>query len=106
MVSTRTNSPQRPLRRLAWVGTIVGFWLLAQAAAFCPALHHSLHEDSGAPEHHCAAVVIQQGLIEPSPTLPQPVPPNEALVASPEVSQTVRVGWIGWLPPGRAPPAA
>lgn len=106
MVSTRTNSPQSPLRHLAWVVPVVGFWLLAQAAAYWPALHHSLHEASGAPEHHCAAVVIQQGLIEPAPLLPQPVPPNEALVALPEVPQTVRVGWVGWLPLGRAPPAA
>ncbi len=98
--------PQRPLRHLAWLVPVVACWLLAQAAAFWPELHRCLHESAGKPEHQCAAVLFQQGLIESAPAHPLPVPPAAVLVSSPEAPTTLPAGWSEWLPPGRAPPAA
>jgi hypothetical protein len=99
-------NPQGSARRLAGVVGAVVFWLLAQVAAFSPALHHWLHETSQSPQHYCAAVVFQQGQVEPTPSTVA-VPPPEAVEFSLPATGPQRLpGQVEWLPPGRGPPVA
>ncbi len=97
---------QSPGCRPLWVVVVVGCWLLAQAVAFSPTLHHWLHADSGSPEHQCAAVLFKEGQIEPAPPATPPVSPSELIYLQSDNGPERHFRVVEWLPPGRAPPAA
>jgi hypothetical protein len=96
----------RAAGRLLGVAAAGVFWLLAQVMAFSPELHHWLHETSESPQHHCAAVVFQQGQIEPAPSAVQFLPPSAPELAPVAATTPDLLGCLVWLPPGRAPPHA
>lgn len=99
-------NPHGSARRLVGVVGAAVFWLLAQVTAFSPALHHWLHETSQSPQHYCAAVVFQQGQIEPAPSTVA-LPPLEAVGSFLPAAAPPRLpGRVEGLPPGRGPPVA
>ncbi len=97
------------MRRASVIGTAalltVVLWV-AQLAASSPAFHHWLHHDVSGTPHECAAVLLQQGLIEgPLPEVAPPLPPQLELTIRSK-PQTVIPTSPRELPPGRAPPHA
>lgn len=87
---------------------IAGLLLLLFVAPVClssfDALHHALHDHSDEPDHQCAVVLLQQGLVDAAdPTVlaltPAAVPIDNVCLQDSFTSSTVAL-----LPPGRAPP--
>ena len=93
-----------PTGQVGQVAAVVLLWLFAQAVALSPELHHWLHGPAPGPGHVCAAVLLQNGLIEPAPDAPVMQCPVASLISpvDPEVFLPAFPAYA--FPPGRAPP--
>ncbi len=89
----------------ALAALLVGFVLLLDAMAACPALHEIIHKDADKADHHCAVTMFAQGKVESATceiVIPQPTVLIETVryftfsIFSPAIEN---------LPQGRAPPA-
>jgi hypothetical protein len=94
-----------PAGRFGQAACVVLLWLFAQAVALSPELHHWLHGPAPGPGHLCAAVLLQNGLVEPAPDAPVILRPTAPPTAPVEPEVFLSAFPAHAFPPGRAPPA-
>jgi hypothetical protein len=65
----KINPRRRESRQLAAL-ICLALFLVLKLFVVSEALHHSLHADAAAPDHHCAITLISQGQVAPPAVFP------------------------------------
>ncbi|MBK9137907.1 MAG: hypothetical protein IPM17_03975 [Verrucomicrobia bacterium] len=99
-----SQSAQSLPRRGALAGLLAFAFLLAQSVAASSLLHHWLHDDTNAPDHHCQVTTLSHGQETPVTTVKVPRPGDAATGDPIRPDQPAVVGCRFLLLPGRAPP--
>ena len=86
----------------------LGAYLLTIAMAFCPAMHHWLHDDSNEADHHCVVTALLDGQFDESGLHPVSTSPPVLHAESGSLlnSTTEHVALFFSVVQGRAPPVS
>ena len=86
----------------------LGAYLLTIAMAFCPAMHHWLHDDSNEADHHCVVTALRDGQFDKSILHPVSTPPPVLHAASGSFLSSTTENVVSFVSvvQGRAPPVS
>jgi hypothetical protein len=102
--SSPLHQARRHRRGLALASLIAFVWLLLLSAS--AALHHEVHEDAPAADHHCAVTLISSGQVDASPLVAPVTPPVAVFLSSLPRSQAQVIAADLRLMPERGPPVS